>query len=78
MDFVEIASFATRLEAETVAHALDKSEIPYVIKDEHSSVFPLDESTVGHNKVSLCVSEDKADAAKEVLRGMIDEEPSEE
>ncbi len=34
MDFVPIAQFNTRLEAETIAHALDQYGIPFLVKSE--------------------------------------------
>lgn len=32
MEFVEIARFTTRLEAETVGHALDQHDIPFLVQ----------------------------------------------
>jgi hypothetical protein len=35
MDFVQIGMFASRLEAETVGHALDQYGIPFIVKSEN-------------------------------------------
>lgn len=32
MDFVKVASFNSRIEAETIGHALDQYEIPHQVK----------------------------------------------
>ena len=69
MDFVKIANFNNKLEAETVAHALDPLGIPFVIKS--------DEGLFGEGGVSdqvfLKVPEDKVALAKSALQGLTDE-----
>lgn len=37
--FVEIASFPSRLEAETVGHALDQHGIPFLVQSEDIGIF---------------------------------------
>lgn len=39
MDFVEIAQFGSRLEAETIGHALDQYGIPFLVKSEAVGIF---------------------------------------
>jgi hypothetical protein len=39
MGFREVARFASRLEAETVGHALDQHGIPFLVKSEDVGVF---------------------------------------
>lgn len=39
MDFVEVAHFRSRLEAETVGHALDPHGIPFIIKGEDLGIY---------------------------------------
>lgn len=38
-DFVKAASFGSRVEAETVGHALDQYGIPFYVKSEDMGVF---------------------------------------
>lgn len=69
MDFVKIADFNNKLEAETVAHVLDGHDIPWLVKS--------DEGFFGDggisDQVSLKVPADKVEQAKEVLEGVTDE-----
>jgi hypothetical protein len=37
--FVSIARFDTRLEAETIGHALDQYDIPFLVKSEDIGIF---------------------------------------
>jgi hypothetical protein len=39
MDFVEIARFGSRLEAETIGHALDPYGIPFQVKSDDIGIF---------------------------------------
>lgn len=38
-DFVEVARFPSRLEAETVGHALDQYDIPFFVKSDDIGLF---------------------------------------
>ncbi len=63
MDFVKIASFNSRIEAETIGHALDQYEIPHQVKFDDAggmlvSMLP---------GASLWVPEDKAKLARRLL-----------
>jgi len=68
MDFVRIADFNNKLEAETTAHVLDEAAIPFII---HS-----DESIFGEGGVSqyvfLSVPEDQEAKARELIGGLTD------
>ena len=68
MEFVKIANFNNKLEAETAAHVLDSKEIPYQI---HS-----DEGLFGEGGVSpyvfLSVPVAHETLAKELLEGIVE------
>ncbi len=58
MDFVKIASFNTRLEAETVGNALDQYGIPHIVKNEDAggmlvSIMPGASLWVPSDKVKI-------------------------
>jgi len=69
MDFVRIANFNNKLEAETTAHVLDQTGIPFII---HS-----DEALFGEGGISdyvyLSVPEDRMSEAKRLIDGLTDE-----
>lgn len=63
MDFVKIASLNSRIEAETIGHALDQYEIPHQVKTDDAGgmlvpMFP---------GASIWVPADKAQLAKKLL-----------
>ncbi len=39
MDFVEVARFGSRLEAEAVGHALDQYGIPFMVKSDDVGIY---------------------------------------
>ncbi|WFB36135.1 hypothetical protein P3T73_18435 [Kiritimatiellota bacterium B12222] len=69
MDFIRIANFNNRLEAETTGHLLDASEIPFMI---HSDDSIFGEGGVGAY-VFLSVPEDLKDKALAVIEGAMGE-----
>ena len=75
MKLVEIARFPSRLEAETIGHALDQYDIPFIVQSPDIGVFgPGHVGTVPMG-ASLCVTEDRAEEVRELLRCVT---PSEE
>lgn len=42
MDFVKVASYRSRLEAETIGHALDQYNIPHLVKNEDAGGMLVD------------------------------------
>jgi hypothetical protein len=66
MDFVRIADFNNKLNAETTAHVLDQAGIPFII---HS-----DESIFGEGGISqyvfLSVPREKEAQARELIDGL--------
>ena len=67
MNWVEIARFNSRLEAETVGHALDQYEIPFVVQSADIGIFGP--GMVGSSPVgaSLQVPEERVAEVRELL-----------
>ncbi len=62
MDYVEIARFDSRLEAETIGHALDQYGIPFQVHSQVAAIFgPLP------GGAGLHVPADRAGEAEELL-----------
>ena len=73
MAFVEIARFSSRLEAETVGHALDQHEIPFLVQGDDVGVFGP--GMVGMSPVGarLLVPEQAVDRVKQLLSCVVAE-----
>ncbi len=73
MDYIEIARFDSRLEAETVGHALDQYGIPFLVQSHVVAMLGP-----GPGVAWLHVPEDRAEEAKELLHCAVrqGEEPS--
>ena len=73
MRYVEIANFASRLEAETIGHALDQYDIPFLVQSSDIGIFGpghvFGATPVG---VSLQVPEDRLDEVRELLTCVVD------
>jgi len=65
--FVEIAEFDSRLEAETVGHALDQFEIPFLVQSAGVGMFGLGMVGKSPVPVSLCVPDNRLDEVRELL-----------
>ncbi len=67
MKFVELARFDSRLEAETIGHALDQHDIPFLVQSAAVGIFGL--GMVGKSPVpaSLCVPDNRLDEVRELL-----------
>lgn len=63
MDFIKIGSFNSRIEAETIGHALDQYDIPHMIKLDDAGGM-LVQMLPG---ASLWVPEDQAEEARRLL-----------
>ena len=71
MEFVEIARFSSRLEAETIGHALDQYDIPFMVQSPDVGMFGpgmLGASPVG---ASLCVPSDRLEEVRELLNCVV-------
>ncbi len=69
MDFVRIGNFNSRMEAETIGHALDQYDIPYMVKLDDAGGM-LVQMLPG---ASLWVPEDRVMEAKRLLSCVLPE-----
>jgi|GEM_PF-468518 len=67
MEFVEIASFSSRLEAETIGHALDAHDIPFMVQSPDIGMFGPGFMGATASGAALLVPEDCAARARELL-----------
>ncbi len=63
MDFIKVASYGSRLEAETIGHALDQYNIPHMVKNEDAGGMLIDLMP----GASLWVPADKAAIVSKLL-----------
>lgn len=77
-EFVEIARFGSRLEAETIGHALDQFDIPFFVRSDDIGMFGPGHMGRTPAGAGLCVPEEKADEASELLRCAVRGEDEEE
>ncbi len=63
MDFTEVARYPSRLEAETIGHALDEHKIPFMIQSADAGGM-LDNNMI---PARLMVPEDRADEVRSLL-----------
>ena len=78
MEFVEIARFGSRLEAETIGHALDQYDIPFLVQSPDIGIFGpgmMGTSPVG---AVLCVPEDRVAEVEELLNCVVRPLPDED
>ena len=68
MDFVEVARFASRLEAETVGHALDQYGIPFLVKSENIGFFGPGANGPLLGGASLWVPEEQIETVRNLIR----------
>ncbi len=66
-EFVEIARFDSRLEAETIGHALDQFDIPFFIQSHDIGMFGPGHMGRTPGGAGLCVPAEKAEEASELL-----------
>ncbi len=71
MGFREIARFASRLEAETVGHALDQHGIPFLVKSEDVGVFGPGMVGSSPSGASLWVPEEEEERVAELLHCVV-------
>lgn len=68
MDYVEIARFNSRLEAEAIGHALDQYDIPFLIQSPDIGMFGPGFIGQSPGGAGLSVPADRAEEASELLR----------
>ncbi len=67
MKFVELAMFDSRLEAETIGHALDQYDIPFLVQSAGVGMFGMGMMGKSPVPVSLCVPDNRLDEVRELL-----------
>ena len=68
MDYVEVARFSSRLEAETIGHALDEHGIPFLVQSPDIGIFgPGFAGANPAGGAGLLVPEDSVDRVRELL-----------
>ncbi len=68
MEFVEIARFESRLEAEAIGHALDQYDIPFFVQSHDIGMFGPGHMGRTPAGAGLCVPAERAGEAAELLR----------
>jgi len=72
MAFVEVARFPSRLEAETVGHALDAHEIPFLVKSDDVGIFGPGMVGTSPAGATLWVSDEHLARVRELLSCVMD------
>ncbi len=73
MAFQKIARFASRLEAETVGHALDQYDIPFLVKSDDVGVFGPGMVGRSPTGATLWVADEHVERVKELLSCVVAE-----
>ncbi len=73
MAFRKIARFPSRLEAETVGHALDQYDIPFLVKSDDVGVFGPGMVGRSPTGATLWVAEEHVEQVKELLSCVVTE-----
>lgn len=71
MDYTEVARFGSRLEAETVGHALDQYDIPFMVQSGDTGMFGPGMVGWSPEGATLLVPEDRLDEVKELLNCVV-------
>lgn len=66
-EFVEIAVFPSRLEAEAIGHALDQYDIPFLVQSHDISMFGPGMIGPTPAGARLCVPDDRVEEVKQLL-----------
>ena len=78
MEFVEIARFSSRLEAETIGHALDQYDIPFVVQSADVGMFGPGMIGTSPAGAQLLVPQDRVDDVRELLNCVVSDLPLDE
>ncbi len=73
MEFVEIAVFNSRLEAETIGHALDQYDIPFLVQSHDVGMFGPGMIGASPAGARLLVPENRLDEVRELLNCVVTE-----
>ena len=66
-EFVEIAVFPSRLEAEAIGHALDQYDIPFLVQSPDIGMFGPGMIGTSPAGARLCVPDDRVEEVKQLL-----------
>ena len=79
MKFAEIARFSSRAEAETVGHALDQFDIPFLVQSADTGIFGPGMVGWSPQGAALLVPEERMDEVRELLECVVQpfEDPAE-
>ena len=78
MDYVEIAEFSSRLEAEAIGHALDPYGIPFLVQSADIGIFGPGMIGVSPEGAKLMVPADRIDEVRELLTCIVKPLPEDE
>jgi len=67
MSFKEVGNFASRLEAETIGHALEQHSIPFLVQSEDVGIFGPGHSGRTPRGATLLVSEEDVERVHELM-----------
>ena len=67
MEFKEIARFNSRLEAETIGHALDQHGIPFLVQSSDIGIFGPGHAGGTTAGAALCVPENRVREVRKLL-----------
>ena len=67
MGFIQVASFSSRLEAETIAHALDPYNIPFIVKGDDIGLFGTGQSLHVPGGATLWIPENRLEEVARLL-----------
>lgn len=70
-EFVEIGRFNTRLEAETVGHALDQYGIPFLVRSDDIGIFGPGHAFGTPQGAALLVPSDRKEEVAELLECVV-------
>ena len=71
MEFTEIARFSSRLEAETIGHALDQFDIPFLVQSADIGMFGPGMIGTSPAGAQLLVPQNRQEEARELLNCVV-------
>lgn len=75
MEFVEIARFSSRLEAETIGHALDQYDIPFLVQSADVGMFGPGMIGTSPAGAQLLVPQDCLERVRGLLTCVVQDDP---
>lgn len=75
MEYVDIAVFSSRLEAEAIGHALDQHDIPFLVQSHDVGMFGPGMMGYTPDGARLLVPEDRLEEVRELLNCVVEPLP---